>query len=125
QRLGTQEAPVGVEADLPQGGEVAERSADLEVVGVVDDRLGAQGAVVLVVLLDLRSLVINMQRRHYPFGENAGAERSRRRADDLAVEDQLNLARAADIQVLPDDLFEEAPSRHGAVEDLSQGELRL
>jgi hypothetical protein len=35
--LGTQEAPVGLETELPQGGQVLEPSADLEVVGVVDD----------------------------------------------------------------------------------------
>ena len=49
--LDAQPASVGGEADLFQVIEVAQPSADGEVVGVVDDGLGAQCAPFLVVLL--------------------------------------------------------------------------
>ena len=38
--LGVQQTPVGGEADLPQGGQIAQPSADAEVIAVVDRRLG-------------------------------------------------------------------------------------
>jgi len=40
--LDVEETPVGVEADLPERGQVDQPLADLEVGGVVDGRLGAQ-----------------------------------------------------------------------------------
>jgi hypothetical protein len=52
-RLGVEETPVGGEADLPQGGQVAQSFADPEVPGVVDGGLGAKGSSFLVILLDL------------------------------------------------------------------------
>ena len=39
-----QQAPAGGEADLPQGGQVSQPFADLEVIGVVDGGLGPQGS---------------------------------------------------------------------------------
>jgi hypothetical protein len=39
--LDGEQAPVGGKADLPQRGQVGQPPADLEVVGVVDGRLGA------------------------------------------------------------------------------------
>jgi hypothetical protein len=39
---------------------------------------------------------------------------------DAAVEDKLDLIRAADVQVLPDDFLEEDPPGDRLVEDLSQ-----
>jgi hypothetical protein len=50
-RLGVEESPVGGEADLPQGGQVAQPFADPEVTRVVDGGLGAKGGSFLVVSL--------------------------------------------------------------------------
>ena len=41
--LDAQQAPVGGEADLPQGGQICQSFPDTEVVSVVDRRLGPQG----------------------------------------------------------------------------------
>jgi hypothetical protein len=46
-------------------------------------------------------------------------------ADDLAVEDEADLVRAADVEVAGDDLLEEDPAGDGLVEHLGEGELRL
>src|SRR3972149_118686 len=50
--LDVQETSVGLKADLPQGGEVRQPLADLEVPRVVDRRLRPERAPLLVVLLD-------------------------------------------------------------------------
>ena len=61
-----QETPVGSKADPPQGGEVRQPFAEAEVAGVVDRRLGPQGAAFLMILLDPGTLVIDVQRRDDP-----------------------------------------------------------
>jgi hypothetical protein len=50
--LDAQQASVGGEADLPQGGQVGQSFPDFEVAGVVDGGLGVQRFSVFVVLLD-------------------------------------------------------------------------
>ncbi|HEU4729284.1 MAG TPA: hypothetical protein VFT22_15390, partial [Kofleriaceae bacterium] len=51
--LGGEQAPVGLEADLPQRGQVPQPFADLKVAGVVDRGFGSDRFLELVVLLDL------------------------------------------------------------------------
>ena len=63
--LDVQETSVGLKADLPQGGQIMQPFADAEVAGVVDGGLGAQGAAFLVILLDPRVLVVDVQRRRH------------------------------------------------------------
>ena len=72
--LHVKETAVGGEADLSQRGEVMEASADTEVAGVVDRGLGAQSAVLLVVLLDPGMLVVDVQRRRDTFRDDPGAK---------------------------------------------------
>lgn len=72
-RLGVEETPIGGEADLPQGGQVAQSLADLEVPGVVDGGLSTKGSGLLVILLDAGVLVLDVQRRGDSFGEDPGA----------------------------------------------------
>src|SRR5258707_12388551 len=59
--LDVQQTSVGLEADLPQGGQILQPLADAEVTRVVDGGLRAQGAPFLVVLLDARPLVVHVQ----------------------------------------------------------------
>ena len=125
QRFDAQEAPVGGKADLPQRGQIAERTTDTEIVGVIDGGFGAKGLTFFVVLLDLGLFVLHVERRDDPVRQDAGAEASRGAARDAPVEDQLHLIGAADVEILPDDLFEETAPRERAIEDLGQGELRL
>ena len=66
-----------------------------------------------------------MQRRGDPFGDHPGAKAPRGAPIDAAIEDQLHLARASDVQVLADDLLEEDAARHRSIEHLGQRELGL
>jgi len=72
--LDVQETSVGLKADPPQGGKIGQPFADAEVAGVVDRRLGAQGATLLVILLDLGVLVVDVDRRAHISGQHAGAK---------------------------------------------------
>ena len=61
--LDVEKTPVGLEADLPQGGQVLQELTDTEVTSIVDGRFSAKGAPFLVILLDSRVLVIDMKGR--------------------------------------------------------------
>ena len=93
--------------------------------GIVDRRLGPQGAALLMILLDPRTLVVDVQRRCYPLGDHAGAEPTRRLLGDPPLEDQLHVIGPADVEVLADHFLEEDAAGGGTVEDLGQGELSL
>ena len=66
QSLDVQQTSVGGVADLLQRGEILEPLADAEIPGVVDRRLGPQCSPFLVVLLDARVLVIDVERGTTP-----------------------------------------------------------
>ncbi len=118
QTLHVEQPSIGRKADLAQLRQVVQTLADAEVIGVVDRRLGAQCPIFLVVLLDARVLVIDVQGRSDVLGEDTGAEPPRRPAIDLAIEDQLHLLRPAEIEVLTDHLLEEQSAVHRPVEHL-------
>ena len=105
--LDAEQASVGSEADLLQIIEVPQPAADREVVGVVDDRLGAQRAALLVVLLDARVLVVDVQRRDDPVGDDAGAIPRGGAPVDAPVEGQLHVVGSTHVEVLAHYLLEE------------------
>src|ERR1700736_402510 len=70
-------------------------------------------------------LVIEVRGRGDVLGHDAGAEPCRRAARDPAVEDELDLFRAAEIEVLPDYLLEEQATMHRSIEHLSGRKLGL
>jgi len=97
--------------------------------GVVDRGFRSERFAQLVVLLDLGVLVVDVQARGHALGDDPGAEPSRRGAlalaDDPAVEDQRYPVRAAEVQVVADQLVEEDPPGRRGVQGLGHGELRL
>jgi len=123
--LDVEETSVGVEADLPQGGEVLQPFAEGEVPRVVDRGLGPEGPPLLVVLLDPAVLVVQVERGRHPLGEDPRPEPPGGPPRDPAPEDQLHLVRPAEVQVLADDRLEEDPPGEGPVQELGQRELRL
>lgn len=120
-----EQSPAGGKADLAQFRQVGQPLADAEVVSVVDRGLCPERSTFLVVLLDARPLVIDLQRRRDPLGQDAGLEASGGGANDPAVEDQLDLIRAAEVEVLANDLLAEQATMHGLVEHLGERELGL
>src|SRR5215469_2128171 len=125
QPLDLDEPPIGCKADRAQLRKIVQAFADPEVVSVVDGRLGPQGAVFLVVLLDARVLVIDIQGWGDILCDHPGSEAGFRIAPDRAIEDEFDLFGAAEIEVLADHLLEEQTTVQRSVEDLGGGELRL
>ena len=74
QAFDLEQPAIGRKADLAQLGQVVQAFADAEVVAVVDGGLGAQRPAFLVILLDARVLVVDVQGRGHALGEDAGAE---------------------------------------------------
>src|SRR5215831_3861840 len=123
--LDVEQTSVGCKADLAQLSKILDTAADTKVACVVDGRFGSQCLQQLVILLDTRLLVVDMQRRHDAVGDDAGTETAWCAADDLAVEYQAHLAWPTDVQVLADHLFEKDPPGHRLIEHLGERELRL
>jgi hypothetical protein len=123
--LGLEQPAIGRKSDCAQLRQIVQASTDPEVISVVDGRLGAQGVIFLVILLDTCALVIDVQGWRYIVRDHPGAEPCTRMAPDPAVEDKLDLFWAAEIEVLADHLFEEQPSVDRLIEHLGQGELGL
>ena len=123
--LDVEQTSVGAEADLPQRGQVVQPLADGEVARVVDRGFSAKGTSLLVVLLDAGVLVVEVQRGHHALGDDAGAEPPWGPPRHPAIEDQLHVVGAADVEILADHLFEEDASGQGPIQYLGQGELSL
>ena len=96
---GAQQAPVGGVADLPQSGQIGQPFAEAEVHGVVDGRFSAERPALLVVLLDLRALVEDVQARGDTVGDDASGEGAGgvvlAATVDAAVKDQADPVGAA------------------------------
>jgi len=75
--LDVEQTSIGGKAYGAQLGEIYEASADGEVAGVVDCRLGSECLSLLVILLDAALLVVDVQRRHDAVGDDPGAPASR------------------------------------------------
>src|SRR6201993_2277528 len=125
QSLDLDEPLIGRKSDRAQLRKIVQAFSNAEVVSVVDGRLGPQGPVFLVVLLDARVLVIDVQGWGDLLRDHPGAKAGFRRARYPAIEDEFDLLRAAEIEVLADNLLEEQATVQGSVEDLGGGELRL
>ena len=82
----------------------------------------AEHAALLVVLLDARVLVVELQRRDDPY---AGSIPRGGALGDAPVEDELHMVGTAEVEVLAHDLLEEDPPLDGPVEHLGEGELGL
>ena len=115
-----QKTAVGCKASLTQLGQIVEPLADAKIPGVVDGGLGAQRTPFLMILLDPRILVMDVERWCDAFGDDAGAETSGCSAGDTALEDELHLFGTADVEVLTDHLLEKNAPMDWPVENLSR-----
>src|SRR5207244_9960637 len=87
-----------------------------EVAGIGDNRLSAQRLAELEVLLEPTGLVGAIQLRIHTARDHPGGETSGCARHQLAIEDEHDLVRSADIQVIPNDTLEEGAPGLRAVE---------
>ena len=127
--FGVQEAPVGGVAGLRHGGEVSQLFADAEVARLVEGGLGAERSSFLQVLLDLGLLVEQVEVGAGAAGDDLGPEGPGgpvlAALPDGAAEDEVHLVRAADVEVVADQLLEEDPAVQRPVQGHRGGELDL
>jgi hypothetical protein len=108
--------------------EVVDGLGDVEVLGVVDRRLGAERALLLEVLLDVGVFVFDMQARLHPVGDHAGTiavGRRRRGAREAKRKEQSHAVGPPEIEILADDGFEEVAALDRAIEDLREADFDL
>ena len=105
--LDVQETSVGIVADLPQLWKILQPLSDAKVAGVVNRRLGTEGSALLVILFDVGSFVVDVQRRGYPVGEDASSEPPGGRLSNSTVEDELDAIGATKVHILTYNLFKE------------------
>src|SRR6266851_4343624 len=112
-------------------GLVSASSASAPVAGsrLVDGGLGTERSPFFQVLLDLGLLVVQVEVGADPGGDDLGAEAAGggvlAAQPDQAPEDDVHLVRAADIDVVADQLLEEDPPAHRPVPRHGGGELDL
>ena len=128
--LDLEHAAVGREADLAQLGQIAQKSPHPEVVGIVDGGFGTQARTAparFVILLEVRVLIIDVQRRDDPLSYDArpASAAGDSRFAHFARKDQLHRFGSAQIDVLPDDFLEKLPPVPRVIPNLSEGKLRL
>src|SRR5690348_10188251 len=108
--FGAGEAPAGRVAGLRHGGEVRQLFADAEVARLVDGGLGAERPSFLEVLLDVGLLVVQVEVGAGAGRDDLGAEgpgsAELAALADHPAEDDVDLVRAADVQVVADQLLE-------------------
>ena len=114
--LDLEQAAIRLETNSSPYRQVAQVLADIKVAGVVDGGFRAQGAAFFVILLNARSLVVDMEGRNHSVGDNPRAKWSGRAFRNPALKDELDLFGAANVEVLPDYFLAENPSAYRAVE---------
>lgn len=126
--LDLQEFAIDLVAEIAQVREIRHRLGDIEIVRVVDGGLGAQGALLLEVLLDVRGLVLDMETRLDPVGDHPRAiapRRRRGRPGDPQRKEEPDAIGGPEVQILANDRFEEVAALHGTREDLRQTDFDL
>ena len=92
---------------------------------IIDGGLGSQRLTFLVVLLDARALIVDVQRGNHAIRDDPSAKAAGSGFGHSSVEDQLDLLGPADIQVFAYDILKEDPAADRTVQNLGQGQLDL
>src|SRR5262249_49020986 len=120
-----QQAMVDVAAEGSHARQVAECAADLEVIGIVESGLGAQGATELEVLLDAGVLVVEAEARLDTVGQHAGAEGAGSATGAAPLDQPLDAIGSAEVEVGADDYLEKLAAMERPIEDLRQADFHL
>src|SRR5205823_13008312 len=111
-----------------QIGQVNHTLPGIEVTGIVDGGFRPEGPLLFEVLLDMGMLVLDVETGVDPIGDDPGAVAKRRGGRSFREpggKEQAHPVGAAQIQVLPDQLFEEVASLDRLVKYVGEAYLQL
>ena len=120
--------PVDTLAEVAEMGEIVDTLPDVEVLGVVDGGLGAEGVLLLEVLFHMRGLVLDVETGFDSIGDHTGSLAIRRRrcgAGDPTGKQQAHAVGPAEVQIVADDRLEEVAALHRTVEGLGETGFEL
>jgi hypothetical protein len=119
------EAAVDISRDSAQVGKVGQRPTNIHVVRIVDHGFCPERSVFLEVLLYARMLVLDRELGDDSMLHDPSSEGARSRTADLTVKEKLDSIRPAEVQVLPQDLFEQLAAHSRTVKNLGEAEFEL
>ncbi len=120
-----EQPPIDAPSQGPEVGEITQTPSNAKVIRVVEGSLGAQSAPPLEVLLDVTTLVLDVQAGQDAVGDDACREAAWACSQDLAINQELNTIRAAQIEIVANHLLKELPSTHRVIEHLGEADLHL
>lgn len=126
--LDFEELAIDLLAEIPEKRQVVDRLGDIEVVAVVDRRLGPQRTLLFEVLLDVGVFVFDMQTRLHAVGDHAGSipvGRRRRGALESDGKQESDAVGPSEVEILTNHRFEEMVALHRPIKDLSEADVEL
>src|SRR3990170_4006075 len=112
-------------AHLDQASQVGQPAWEAKVLGVVEDHFSTQGATVFQVLFEGTVFVTNTDDRLNTFPQHPGVELAGSCFSHLTLEDQADPVRTAQVEIIPDQGFDQSPALFGVLEDLGAADFQL
>lgn len=110
---------------LHQASEVSQAAQDTEVHGVIEDHFRAQGATVFQVLFEGAMFVFDANNWLNTFPQYPGVELGGSCFSHLALEDQADPVWSAQVEIVPDQGFDQRPALFGILEYLGAADHQL
>src|SRR5438876_8315336 len=126
--LDFQELAIDLLAEVAQVREVGEPLGHVEILRAIDRGFGAEGVLLLEILLDVGRLIFDVKTGLHSVGNHprAIAEGRRRRGMcETERKQEADPIRTSEIQILADHRFEEVAAVHGAVKHVGETEFDL
>src|SRR3990170_8077319 len=110
---------------LDQLSEVLQAAQDAKVLGIVEDHFSPQGATIFQVLFESTVFVTDPDNWLNAFPQHPGVELAGSCFSHLTLEDQADPVWSAQVEIIPDQGFNQSPALFGVLEDLGSADFQL